>query len=52
MTRLINIPGSDSSDYYFDIASGNTPSATLVNKFGINYAIGTCHLLLEVTREY
>jgi len=41
MTRIINIPGSDSSDFYFDIASGNVPSVTMVNKFGINATIGT-----------
>lgn len=41
MTRMINIPGSDSSNFYLDVAEGKIPSLSIVSKFGINKAIGT-----------
>lgn len=41
MTRVINIGGADSSDFYLDVAAGKIPSMTMVNKFGINKNITT-----------
>ena len=41
MSRIINIPGSDSSDYYSDVAAGKIEGVEAVTKFGVNESVGT-----------
>lgn len=41
MTRVINIPGSDSSNFYYDLAAGKLPSYSIVNAFGANHGLST-----------
>lgn len=41
MSRVINIPGTDSSLYYFDVAANRIPDSNIITKFSTNGSIGT-----------
>jgi hypothetical protein len=43
MSRIINIGNKDSTDFYFDVASGTIPTDLVVTKFSANEVVGTTY---------